>query len=364
MKTVRGWLIVAITLLAQCWATAQPVAQWDDIEHDFGSFLENQGRQTCAFKVTNTGNEPLVLLQVKSTCGCTVAQHPTQAIMPGKTDSVSVTFIPTGRPGPFKKSVWVHTNANSAAKTQLTIKGVVVGSPESVKQHFPVNTGDLNFTKLTMMTGEVKKGIIRNSTTTAYNSGNDTLVISFDNNTSHINPRAVPDTVAPGGISTMSFFFDTMSTPLWGINDDEVTIIATPLHSEHKPIKATANIVANVVEDFSNLTNDQLANAPVCGIITDKIVMDDINPSQPALTTLTFKNTGKSDLVIRRVMSLDKAITASCDKTLLKPGKEATLTIKVNPAKVSNKILNTQFTVITNDPINPCTTVRIVGEIK
>ena len=63
-------------------------------------------------------------------------------------------------------------------------------------------------------------------------------------------------------------------------------------------------------------------------------------------------------------MSSDKAITAKCDKTLLKPGKEATVAIKVNPNKVSGNVLNSQMTIITNDPSTPRATVRVVGEMK
>ena len=63
-------------------------------------------------------------------------------------------------------------------------------------------------------------------------------------------------------------------------------------------------------------------------------------------------------------MSLDKAITASCNKTLLKKGEEATITVNINPNKINDSILNTQFNVITNDPVNPNIMVRVVGEVK
>ena len=342
---------------------AQPVASWNETTHDFGTFHESAGKQTCRFVITNTGDSAMVITQVKSTCGCTVASHPTDLIAPGASDGIDITFTPTGRPGPFEKGIWVYTNT-TPNRTRLVIKGVVVGSPESVSRYFPVGDGDLQFTTLAMAAGEVKKGLLRNNSITAYNSGTDTLVITFDNNTSHITPHAVPDTVAPGSISTMTFFFDTMRTPVWGINDDHITIIATPLHSCKEPIHADANIVVNVVEDFSNMTNEDRANAPVCEIFTDKIVLDNLKTGEITESHLTIKNTGKSNLIVRRVMSTDKAITTKCDKTLLKPGKEATIAIKVNPDKVSGNVLNSQLTIITNDPGNPRTTVRVVGEVK
>ena len=363
---VRHWwhiaAVVVLSLVQQV-SHAQAVAQWSETVHDFGTFHENQGKKSCSFVVENTGDSALVITRVQSTCGCTVAQYTTQSIEPGERGEVNLTFTPTGRPGPFEKDVWVYTNTHSR-KNRLTIKGVVVGTPETVSRYFPVNAGDLQLTSLTMATGEVKKGLLRNSTITAYNSGLDTLVITFDNNTSHITPHAVPDTVAPGGISTMSFFFDTMRTPIWGINDDVVTIIATPLSKDGSAKRIDANLVVNVVEDFSHLTPGELAVAPVCNVMTDKIVVGEIASIHPTEALMRFKNSGKSNLVVRRVMALDKTITVTCDKTLLKEGEEATVTLKINPDKMKDKILNTQFNIITNDPVNPNILVRVVGEMR
>lgn len=354
---------IAVVLSVAATAVAQPVAIWNETSHDFGTFHESIDKQSCQFVVTNTGDSALVIVQVKSTCGCTVAQHSSDPVMPGGNSTIDITYTPTGRPGPFNKTVWVYTNSKPSP-TRLTVSGVVVGSPQSVKQYFPVGVGDLQFTTLMSSAGEVRKGLIRNNAITAYNSGNDTLVISFDNNTSHINPRAVPDTVAPGGISTMSLFFNSAMTPVWGINDDYITIIATPLNSSKPPIKAEANIVTNVVEDFSNLSDSQLAKAPICSPSTNKLTLENLKSGEITEATMQITNTGKSDLIVRRVMALDKAMTAKCSNTRLKPGNSATVTLKVNPAKVDGKILNSQFTIISNDPFNPTSVVNVVGEIK
>lgn len=363
----QAWRHIATVLLAVVAlggsALAQPVASWQETTHDFGTFHESAGGQSCRFVVTNTGDSAMVITQVKSTCGCTVASHPTAPITPGSSDGIDITFTPTGRPGPFEKAVWVYTNT-TPGRTRLVIKGIVVGSPESVSRYFPVGAGDLQFTNLAMAAGEVKKGVLRNNSITAYNAGSDTLVITFDNNTSHITPHAVPDTVAPGSISTMTFFFDTMRTPVWGINDDHLTIIATPLKGDKAPIHADANVVVNVVEDFSRLTDEERASAPVCEVGRDKLVFENLRSGEIAEGMLTIKNTGKSNMIVRRVMAADKAITTKCDKTLLKPGNQATVTIKVNPGKMSDKVLNSQITVITNDPLTPRTTVRVVGEVE
>ena len=344
-------------------AVAQPVALWNETSHDFGTFHESDGTQSCKFVLTNSGDSALVILRVKSTCGCTVADHSTEPIMPGESSTIDVAYTPTGRPGTFSKTIWVYTNSDDSP-TRLTIGGVTIGSAESVRQYFPERAGDLHFTKLMTSAGEVNKGLIRNNAITAYNSGTDTLVISFDNNTSHLSPRAVPDTIVPGGITTMSLFFNSSLTPVWGINDDYLTIIATPLNGDNPPTKATVNIVTNVVEDFTKLSIDQIANAPACQLSTDKITFTNLKRGEIAEATMQITNNGKSDLIVRRVMALDKAVKAKTDSTRLHPKATATITVKVNPAKVEGNILNSQLTVITNDPTDSRITVKLVGEIK
>ena len=136
------------------------------------------------------------------------------------------------------------------------------------------------------------------------------------------------------------------------------------MHSNYAASKIKVNIIGNVVEDFSHLTSEDQAKAPVCNVAPDKLMLTKLKTGELAYTELKVTNTGKSNMVIRRVMALDKALTAKSDKTLLKPGEEATVSIRINPSKVEGKILNSQVTIITNDPVNPHITVRVVGEIN
>ena len=44
------------------------------------------------FEFTNTGNAPLIITNVQSTCGCTVPSKPKEPIMPGKSDKIEVKY--------------------------------------------------------------------------------------------------------------------------------------------------------------------------------------------------------------------------------------------------------------------------------
>ena len=80
------------------------------------------------FEFTNTGDAPLVIEDVKSSCGCTVPKKPEEAILPGKTGQIEVKYD-TKRVGPIRKTVTVYSNAEQSIKA-LKIKGTVVDSNE------------------------------------------------------------------------------------------------------------------------------------------------------------------------------------------------------------------------------------------
>ncbi|MUP46790.1 DUF1573 domain-containing protein [Gramella sp. BOM4] len=76
------------------------------------------------FEFTNTGEIPLVIEDVKSSCGCTIPKKPKDPIMPGKTGEIEVKYD-TKRVGPIRKTVTVYSNAEEPVKA-LKIKGIVV----------------------------------------------------------------------------------------------------------------------------------------------------------------------------------------------------------------------------------------------
>ena len=64
-----------------------------------------------SYKFTNTGNGDLILKTVNATCGCTAPEWPKEAIAPGETGEIKVTFDSKDRVGYNAKGVNLETNA-------------------------------------------------------------------------------------------------------------------------------------------------------------------------------------------------------------------------------------------------------------
>ncbi|MBZ9728891.1 DUF1573 domain-containing protein [Salegentibacter sp. JZCK2] len=81
------------------------------------------------FEFTNTGNVPLVIANVTSSCGCTIPKKPEDPIQPGETGEIEVKYD-TKRVGPIRKTVTVYSNADEPTKA-LKIKGRVIEDDSS-----------------------------------------------------------------------------------------------------------------------------------------------------------------------------------------------------------------------------------------
>ena len=97
---------------------------------DYGTVSKDSDDGIRKFEFTNTGDQPLVIKNVQSTCVCTVPSKPTGEILPGKSDFISVKY--NMNPGPIRKTVTVETNAVNidGGMVALKIKGEVIVKPE------------------------------------------------------------------------------------------------------------------------------------------------------------------------------------------------------------------------------------------
>lgn len=95
---------------------------------DYGT-IEKGADGIRVFEFTNTGNAPLIITRVTSTCGCTVPKKPEGPILPGQTGEIQVKYD-TQRVNPIRKTITVLSNAETPT-VALKIKGEVVDSSQT-----------------------------------------------------------------------------------------------------------------------------------------------------------------------------------------------------------------------------------------
>ncbi len=93
---------------------------------DYGTVSKKKDNGIRSFEFTNTGDAPLIIINVLSTCGCTVPTKPTEPIMPGKKGKIDIKYNMI--PGPIRKTITVESNAVNydGGRIALKIKGDVI----------------------------------------------------------------------------------------------------------------------------------------------------------------------------------------------------------------------------------------------
>ena len=100
-----------------------PIASFDKEVHDFGTVEEGEVVETI-FTVTNTGKSDLVITNAQASCGCTVPNWPNEAIAPGKSGEIKVSFNTSGKPNKQSKTVTLTTNTEGGREV-IKISGMV-----------------------------------------------------------------------------------------------------------------------------------------------------------------------------------------------------------------------------------------------
>ena len=101
---------------------------FDKKDHDFGTIMDGEAQETV-FSYTNTGEAPLVITEIKSTCGCTVPQDWSRApLLPGESSQFTVKF--NGK-GMNKTSKTVTIKANTQRGTESVRISAFINNPNN-----------------------------------------------------------------------------------------------------------------------------------------------------------------------------------------------------------------------------------------
>ena len=103
------------------------VLSFETEEIDYGTIPQHADGMKV-FKFTNTGTNPVVITQVKTSCGCTVPTYSKEPVMAGATGEIQIKYA-TDRIGKFTKTITVMSNASEPNKV-IKIKGEVLKPAE------------------------------------------------------------------------------------------------------------------------------------------------------------------------------------------------------------------------------------------
>lgn len=338
--------------------TSKAKLSFATLEHDFGTFKEEAGSQSYNFKFKNEGDAPLILNNVRASCGCTTPEWTKEPIAPGQNGFIKVSYNPAHRPGPFNKTVTVSSNAQNSTVV-LRIKGTVQEHEKTLAEKYPRQIGSLRARTNQISFIKVMENEVKTDSLEVVNDTDKPIAVSFKTPPSHLTVHVDPATIKPKGKGYIVVTFDAKKLNTYGFVMHRIYLNIDGQSSYRNSI----GVSATIEEDFSKLTPAELASAPVVSFDVKSHDFGAINQGDQVKTTFNIKNEGKRDLIIRRVKTSCGCTAVTPKKNVIPAGESVPLEVKFNSRGKRGR-QNKSITVITNDPKNPTSILRISSDVK
>ncbi len=145
-----------------------PKVKFEEETFNFGKIKEGEVK-THVFVFQNTGDDPLVVKNVRTSCGCAAALVSDKTIDPGKKGEIKVTLNSRGYEGDITKFIYVESNDRSQPVKQLQISAMVQVPPRP----------RIDLDRYTIDSGLILEGEPIPANATIINRGEQELVVSF-----------------------------------------------------------------------------------------------------------------------------------------------------------------------------------------
>ena len=334
----RSLLSILSLLTVALAAVAQPRISSNKETHNFGQ-IEWKRPVTVEYTITNTGNQPLVLTNVTTSCACAVADWTKEPIAPGGKGVVKASFDAKAL-GHFEKSIGIYSNA-SPSLVYLKFTGEVVQEIKDYTKLLPYTIGNIRLDRDEFAFPDVYRGQQPSLTFDIANLSDR----PYEPVLMHLPPY-------------LKLTLDASQLKDYGLTQTSVYLsrFSGDKVSEDNEIPVSAILLP----DFSRMTEKDSLNAPAMHISeTDIDLSIPLIKKNKVSHDILIANSGKTPLVISKLQVFNSSVGVSLKKTVLPPDGMTKLKVTIRKRDVGNKKHHLRILMITNDPLRPKVEINI-----
>jgi hypothetical protein len=337
----------------------QPAISFTEDVFDFGTIKEANGPVEHRFVFTNTGKAPLVIDGVRASCGCTTPAWSKEPVLPGDKGFVMAKFDPKNRPGQFRKSLTITSNAASGTAT-IFIQGNVAIEPKSPADQYPNPIGDLHFRyrSLNMSKVTTEKPVTR--AFDVFNNGTSPITFSEEmDKPKHVSVSFQPQTIQPQASGKILITYDAAAREELGFVSDRLVLHTDEPADAEKDLR----VIATIEEYFPPMTAQQLARAPKLAVDKREVDLGSMSDTDKRETEFNLTNIGKEELNIRAVKPNCGCTVTRLNKTNLKPGESVKLQVTFDGTGRRGR-QQKSITIFSNDPSAPTQRLTVKARVN
>jgi hypothetical protein len=342
--------LVAITLTAMA---QKPQIVFENLEHNYGGFKESDGVQTTTFKFTNKGDVPLVLSNVRAACGCTTPKWTREPVAPNGSGEIQVSYDPRNRPGAFNKTVMVSSNAENGT-TVLRITGRVEERERTLAELYPRQIGSLRVKTNHISFARLTENEVKTQDMELVNDTEKPIKVGFRTVPGHVTAKVEPETIPANGKGKLVVTYNAKEANTFGFASHRIYLSLDGSND----YRASVGVSATIEEDFSNLSAEDMAKAPVAKFSESSYDFGEMKQGEKKDHTFSLSNDGKSELIIRNVRSSCGCTAVAPSKKVIAPGESVPIKVTFDSRGKRGR-QSKSITVITNDPKTPTSMLRV-----
>lgn len=352
MKHFLSLIIVLFTLPI----FGQNKLDFSTTDHNFGEINEKDGFAEFTFDFVNTGDEPIKILNVRASCGCTTPGWTREQVMPGDSGFVKARYNPRNRPGKFRKSLRISTQGGVADQT-LYISGFVKPKPKTLEQEYAFPVGNLRLKNSRLNFGKITTEKPVEKIFDVYNYSDTVSILDKDKMKipAHIDMALVQDSLQPRKIGQIKLTYDPKKKNDYGYVSDNIQFDDNSAHS--------MSVIAVIEEYFPVMTADELDSAPKLAIPNRSHDFGKVAAGTLVEMNFELTNEGKEKLYFRSVKSNCGCVTYELNNKGIKKGKSQTLKVFFDTVDMRGNQYKS-ITIYSNDPVAPTQIITLKGKVE
>ena len=353
----RVIFLILLTLCALT-ASAQEHLSFRPDTWDFGTIRETDGRVSHTFTGVNRGDSPLVILDVVTTCGCTVPEFTKRPIRPSEKTTIKVTFDPTTIHPAYTKANGGYSSERRKSAT-LTVRGAVTPRTKTTEELYPVDAGGgLRLASTLCTISYIREGQQVQSAIGCINTSNRPVRLELHSKeSSGLLAADYPRELAPGQTAEINLMYlNPEGAPRYGSLRDALEVRADGRGN------GTLIVAHGIGIDKSPA---DARRTPKVQITENIIKFGPVNHNAPQQQrTFTLTITGDGELIVRAVETGGKVATTLTPGQRIPAGSSFTAKATLAPGRQEYGVVTDFVPLITNAPPRPMRRLRATAIVE
>lgn len=341
------FLASTIQLMAQARLTANMET------YDFGQIEWNKP-VTVTYEITNTGNKPLYISNVSSSCACTVSSWTEDIIQPKEKGSVSVNFDAKAL-GKFYKEVAIYSNSMPEV-VYLNFVGEVVREVTDHRHSHPYQIGNIRLSADSLDFGDILDGETSTIVLKIANESSNAYAPILMHTPSFFDVKASDMYLEKSATGEFEISFDTKKWPEIGYYQSELYLsrfIGDKVGEQNRiPFSFT------ILPREQNNSNAYNVRAPKAHLNIDALNLRSVTSNKHS-EKIIISNAGSGSLLIYKIQTFSPAVEVSLNKTSISGGESVKMNVTFDFRKMLTNSDDLSILLITNNPKNPKTFIRV-----